>query len=60
MPSMDRIYKKDYIAQVKDHIKEIITTGKSEKSQNTLFLSQYIHQQKEYQGKQANLQIKLQ
>ena len=51
MPSLDRIYKKDYIAQVKSHIKDIITTGKT----NIPTLSKFLHQEKAFQGKQANL-----
>lgn len=57
MPDMHQIYKIDFIKQVKDHIKQIIETGKEVKIPT---LSRYLNQEKNYIGKCANMQIKLQ
>ena len=50
-------FDRDFIKQVKDHIKEVIKTGKAVKL-NTL--SNYLEQENKFTGKQANIQIKLQ
>lgn len=50
-------FDRDFIKQVKDHIKEVIRTGKAVKL-NTL--SNYLEQENKFVGKQANVQIKLQ
>lgn len=57
MPVMTGLYQKDFIAQVKEHIKTIIETGKGVKIAT---LSRYLNQEKRFVGACANMQIKLQ
>lgn len=57
IPDLQHIYKIDFIKQVKDHIKQVIETGREVKIPT---LSRYLNQEKNYVGKCANMQIKLQ
>ena len=59
MPKDDgsKNYKKDYAKQIKDHIQEIIKTGKDVKIST---LAAYLSKKQKNDGKEANLLIKLQ
>jgi len=51
LPEIKDAYPKDFIKQLKDHIKEIIATGKEVKIAT---LSRYIQQEKRFKGTCAN------
>jgi hypothetical protein len=57
LPSVDNLsFKKDYVKQIKEHIKTIIQTGKGSKVGT---LSAFIEKERKLAGKEANVGIKL-